>query len=147
MLSNESKHRPALGLAWLGTPGMNLERQGDSKSLISTHNNDNFSKFQDFLLSNMEGPQDDFKGFGDGFEGFPKRLPDDCVEYLLFIIDAKLKTQRERLARLEAVRKEASKLTDNLLKEYIWQRENFSLRVENENGTSDSQRCLFASLY
>ena len=82
----------------------------------------------------MEGPQDDFKGFGDGFEGFPKRLPDDCVEYSLFIIDAKLKTQRERLARLEAVRKEASKLNDSLLKEYVWQRESFTLKVENKNG-------------
>ena len=86
----------------------------------------------------MDETQDDFKGFGEEFEGFPKRLPDDCVEYSLFIIDAKLKTPRERLARLEVVRKESLKLTDSLLKEYIWQRESFNLKLENENGRLES---------
>lgn len=94
----------------------------------------------------MAGPQDDFKGFGDGFEGFPKRLPDDCVEYSLFVIDAKLNTQRERLATLDAVRKEASKLIHSLLKEYIWQRDSFTLNVKNENGTSDLKTVCFSSL-
>jgi hypothetical protein len=78
--------------------------------------------------------QDNFPTFGEGFEGFPKRLPDDCVEYSLFIIDAKLKNNRERLAKLEAVRKEALKLTGNLLKEYIWQRDHFHLEHESKDG-------------
>jgi hypothetical protein len=82
----------------------------------------------------MDGPKDDLKWFGEGFDGFPKRLPEDCVEYMLFIIDAKL-TQRELLSRLEAVRKEASELARRLLKDYIWQREDFALKSEVHNET------------
>ena len=82
----------------------------------------------------MEGVKDEFGGFGEGFEGFPKRLPDDCVEYTLFIIDSKLKSQKELLSRLEGVRKEASKLADNLLKEYIWQRDPFVLELQSGKG-------------
>lgn len=83
----------------------------------------------------MEGPKDDLKWFGEGFDGFPKRLPEDCVEYMLLIIDATL-APKELLARLETVRKEATKLTERLLKDYIWQREEFNLKLEvdNQNG-------------
>jgi hypothetical protein len=77
----------------------------------------------------MEGPKDDLKWFGEGFDGFPKRLPEDCVEYMLFIIDPSL-TQRELLSQFEVVRKEALKLTKKLLKDYIWQRDEFSLKSE-----------------
>ena len=83
----------------------------------------------------MEFPKDDFKGFGEDFEGFPNRLPDDSVEYTLFIIDSKLKSQKEILARLESVRKQALKLADGLLKDYIWQREAFKLESGSGNGT------------
>lgn len=77
----------------------------------------------------MESPKDDLKWFGEGFDGFPKRLPEDCVEYMLFIIDSSL-TQRELLSQLEVVRKEALKLTKKLLKDYIWQRDEFGLSSE-----------------
>lgn len=82
----------------------------------------------------MDMPEDDFKGFGEGFEGFPKRLPEDCVEYSLFIIDSQLQTQKEILARLEEVRKESLRLTESLLKEYIWQRDSFKLELESGKG-------------
>jgi hypothetical protein len=82
----------------------------------------------------MERVKDEFEGFGEGFSGFPKRLPDDCVEYTLFVIDSKLKSQKEILARLEAVRKESVKVTESLLKEYIWQRDTFKLEVESRKG-------------
>jgi hypothetical protein len=83
----------------------------------------------------MESVKDEFDGFGVGFNGFPKRLPDDCVEYTLFVIDSRLKSQKEILARLEAVRKESLKLMQTLLGDYIWQRESFKLEVENGKGT------------
>jgi hypothetical protein len=92
----------------------------------------------------MEGLQGDFKGFGDGVEGFPKRLPEDCVEYSLFIIDSRLKSQKELLVRLEAVRKESLKLTESLLKEYIWQRESFKLGLENGKGMSHAVLTSFS---
>lgn len=84
----------------------------------------------------MDSIKNEFQGFEDGFEGFPKHLPDDCVEYSLFVIDSKLKSQKELRARLEAVRKESTKLTDSLLKDYIWQRDAFSLQFESGNGIS-----------
>ena len=83
----------------------------------------------------MESVNDEFGGFGEGFSGFPKRLPDDCVEYTLYIINSKLKTQKELLAQLEAVRRESLRLTDSLLREYIWQRDSFKLELESGKGT------------
>ncbi|KAL3426211.1 hypothetical protein PVAG01_03001 [Phlyctema vagabunda] len=80
----------------------------------------------------MAVPNDDLKWFGEGFDGFPRRLPDDCVEYTLFVTDSKLRTQREILARLETIRKGAQKLINNLLKEFIWQRGPFKLDIQNE---------------
>ena len=84
----------------------------------------------------MDGINDAFQGFGGEFQGFPRHLPDDCVEYTLLIIDSKIKSQKERLSRLEAVRKESMRLTDTLLKEYIWQRDSFKLEVKNDDGMS-----------
>jgi len=81
----------------------------------------------------MDGSKDDFKWFGEGFDGFPKRLPEDCVEYMLFIVDSQL-TPKEVLARLEAVGREAVMLTRDLLKDYIWQRDDFTLKLEQSNG-------------
>lgn len=85
----------------------------------------------------MEPPKDDLKWFGDGFDGFPKRLREDCVEYMLFIIDSSL-TQKDLLNQLEGVRKEALKLTKKLLKDYIWQRDEFTLKpeVQSSSGTN-----------
>lgn len=82
----------------------------------------------------MENVKDEFQGFGDKFEGFPKRLPDDCVEYSIYIIDKTLKSQKEVLTRLEAVRKESLNLGNELLKEYIWQRDGFKLELESGKG-------------
>ncbi|KAL2072263.1 hypothetical protein VTL71DRAFT_11606 [Oculimacula yallundae] len=82
----------------------------------------------------MDESENEFKGFGEGFDGFPKRLPEDCVEYSLFIINSKLKSQKEVLGRLEEVRKESLKLTERLLKDYIWQREAFKLELESGKG-------------
>lgn len=83
----------------------------------------------------MDGLDDDFKGFDEGFKGFPKRLPDDCVEYTLYIIDSKLKSQKDLLSKLEDVRKESLKLLKDLTKDYIWQRDGFKLETKNEKGT------------
>ena len=91
----------------------------------------------------MDGIKDEFKGFDEGFEGFPKHLPDDCVEYSLFIIDSKLKSQKEVVSRLESVRKESLKLADSLLKEYIWQRDGFRVEIMSENGMNSSPSTTF----
>ncbi|KAF2734666.1 SGT1-domain-containing protein [Polyplosphaeria fusca] len=77
------------------------------------------------------GPQDDFKWFGEGFDGFPKRLPDDVVEYLIFIIDSKLGDTQVR-ERLQAFQRALVVLEKKFLKEYIWQRESIKLDLIRE---------------
>jgi len=68
--------------------------------------------------------EDGLKWFGEGFEGFPKRLPDDTVEYIICVIDQKLNEAAIR-SRLKEVQNVANALTKGLLKDYIWQRESF----------------------
>ena len=62
-----------------------------------------------------------------------RSLPENCVEYLLFVIDNTL-APRKILTELEAVRKTAMKLSDSLTKEYIWQRDAFNLEVKAHQG-------------
>ena len=82
----------------------------------------------------MEPSKEDFKWFGEGFEGFPKQLPEDCVEYSLYIINAKLSTDTNIRDRLREVQKASTELSRRLLKTYIWQREAFGLKLVRENG-------------
>jgi len=88
-------------------------------------------------------PKDDFKWFGEGFDGFPKHLPEDCVEYMIYVIDAKLSDLQKR-ERLQHIQRVANDLEKRLLKEYIWQRESFKLSLVHEDG---SLRFLFFKFY
>ncbi|KAI1385280.1 SGT1-domain-containing protein [Hypoxylon trugodes] len=65
------------------------------------------------------------------FDGFPRRLPENCVEYVLFIIDEKLEG-RSQFLELENIRKTALQLCDNIAGGYIWQRDSFQLRLERD---------------
>lgn len=77
--------------------------------------------------------KDDLKWFGEGFDGFPKRLPDDTVEYVVFVIDPKSSEAQIR-ERLRSIESAADALSKNLLKDYIWQREPFDLQLKREDG-------------
>lgn len=81
----------------------------------------------------MNGPSDDFKWFGEGFDGFPKRLPEDVVEYVIFIIDSKLSDVQTR-ERLQAFQRALTNLEKKFLKEYIWQRDSIKLDLVREEG-------------
>lgn len=83
----------------------------------------------------MNGSTEDFKWFGEGFDGFPRGLPDDCVDYALYIIDTKLQ-QIDIRHKLREVQKSANVLTKKLLEGYIWQRDNFKLNFAQEKGMS-----------
>ena len=83
----------------------------------------------------MGTSREEFKWFGEGFDGFPKSLPEDCVEYTIYILDSKL-TDLERREQLRSVQSAAIKLTNKLLKDFIWQRESFKLSLEREEGRS-----------
>ncbi|KAI0388649.1 SGT1-domain-containing protein [Xylariaceae sp. FL0594] len=66
-------------------------------------------------------------------EAFPRSLPDNCVEYMLFILDGNL-DPRTLLSELKKVRKAALQLCMNIAKGYIWQRDSFQLHVKREAG-------------
>ncbi|KAL8289855.1 hypothetical protein RB597_001473 [Gaeumannomyces tritici] len=66
--------------------------------------------------------------------GFGKAsLPENCMEYMVFLIDNQLNA-RQVLSRLESVKKAALQLAAGLTKDYIWQRESFSLEVKSRAG-------------
>jgi hypothetical protein len=82
----------------------------------------------------MDGlPKDDFKWFGEGFDGFPKKLPEDVVEYIVFIIDTRLSDIQTR-ERLQAFQRALTTLEKIFLKEYIWQRDALNLELVREGG-------------
>ena len=83
----------------------------------------------------MHAPKGDLKWFGEGFDGFPKVLPEDCVEYTVYSLDLTL-TDLERREKLRQVQTAGVKLTNQLLKDFIWQRESFKLSLERKDGRS-----------
>lgn len=69
-------------------------------------------------------------------DGFERQLPDNTVEYLLFIVDDQLDA-RKLLTELEVVRKAAVQLSQTLAGGYIWQRDEFKVELKNETGEID----------
>ena len=69
----------------------------------------------------------------DDHNGLYRQLPENHVEYLCFIIDPN-PDARNQLAQLETIRQSASKLSGSLTKDYIWQKDEFSLETRNEQG-------------
>ncbi|KAI1207388.1 SGT1-domain-containing protein [Annulohypoxylon truncatum] len=61
----------------------------------------------------------------------PRSLPENCVEYLLFVLDNKNEA-RSPLPYLEDIRRTAIQLCDSITKGYIWQRDSFQLRLERD---------------
>lgn len=76
---------------------------------------------------------EDFKWFGEGFDGFPRILPDDCIEYSIYIVDPDLQDDEVR-KRLSQVKVAATELMQPLLKGFIWQRDGFSLAEDRKEG-------------
>ncbi|KAL9101958.1 MAG: hypothetical protein Q9163_002846 [Psora crenata] len=79
--------------------------------------------------------EDGFKWFGEGFDGFPKLIPEDCVEYSIYVVGAESEDIDVR-DKLRQVQNAASQLTKQLLKGFIWQREAFALTLERQAGRS-----------
>src|SRR5690242_4791541 len=75
---------------------------------------------------------DGLKWFGEGFDGFPKKLPEDVVEYIIFIIDTRLSDIQTR-ERLQAFQRALQDLKKKFLKEYIWQRDEIKLDLVREH--------------
>lgn len=85
----------------------------------------------------MTSKEEDIAWLKSTFHPVPKpTLPDDCIEYVLYIIDSSLDQTNSSETRLQlsAVKKYASSLQKQWLKDYIWQRQPFNLDFVKENG-------------
>ncbi|KAG7100458.1 Protein ecdysoneless like protein [Verticillium longisporum] len=67
-------------------------------------------------------------------DGLDKRLPENCVEYLLFLVDQNSTDGRKELSKLEDLRKNALASAKDVASGYIWQRGEFSLEVKSDQG-------------
>ncbi|KAK5690368.1 hypothetical protein LTR97_012236 [Elasticomyces elasticus] len=85
---------------------------------------------QDCEMDSDLPPDDGLKWFGEGFDGFPKRLPDDCVEYVIYIIDETLNDLATTRTRLQQISKLATEICQKHTKNYIWQRDPFQLKLK-----------------
>ena len=83
----------------------------------------------------MTNARDGFKWLGEGFEGFPKILPEDCVEYTIYIVESKY-NDPERREQLRKIQTAGLKMIKELTKDFIWQREAINLVIEREDGKS-----------
>ncbi len=84
----------------------------------------------------MARAKEEFKWFGEGFSGFPKHLPEDCVEYNLYVIspDVPLSDTLRLQPRLEEIQTAAKELQHKYLREHLWQRQGFGLDLRVEDG-------------
>lgn len=95
--------------------------------------------FSSSLVSIVTMPptEEDLAWFRSTFHPIPKpRLPDDCVEYCLYIFNSRVNhsNDSEIRSRLREVQKYASELQKEWLKDYIWQRQGFGLETLTEDG-------------
>ncbi|KAI0517693.1 SGT1-domain-containing protein [Xylaria bambusicola] len=81
----------------------------------------------------MDLQQGNHHMFQTGSEPFPRTLPDNCVEYMLFILET-ASEPRALLAELENIRRSAMQLCLTTTKDYIWQRDSFQLQVKRADG-------------
>ncbi|KAJ5724083.1 transcriptional regulator family: SGT1 [Penicillium malachiteum] len=82
--------------------------------------------------------EEDIAWFKSTFRPIPKpELPDDSVEYFIYYLPspapAVIDEAAETRARLLEVQRTAAELTKDLLKGYIWQRENFRLEINKDD--------------
>lgn len=77
-------------------------------------------------------PDDGLNWPGDAsFSGFPKRLPDDCVEYSIYMINDQPVSVAAQRTRLNEILKAATLLQRKHLHGYIWQRDGFQLSLSS----------------
>jgi hypothetical protein len=88
------------------------------------------------MVRSKKEQDEDLAWFKSTFHPVPKpALPDDCVEYCLYILDSNFKGDNTKiLERLREVQKTSAELTKDLLKDYIWQRESYRLELAREDG-------------
>ncbi|KIW69040.1 hypothetical protein PV04_04944 [Phialophora macrospora] len=87
----------------------------------------------------MPPTEEDIAWFRSTFHPVPRpALPDDCIEYSLYIISPSLdaNSDSDLRGRLREVQKYATELHRQHLRDYIWQRQRFVLELQKEDGLS-----------
>lgn len=85
----------------------------------------------------MPQTEEDIAWLRSTFHPVPRpALPDDCIEYYLYIFDSSIDQTNPSGSRLQLleVRKHVNDLQKQWLKDYIWQRQSFNLDLLKENG-------------
>ena len=85
----------------------------------------------------MPPTEEDVAWFQSTFRPIPKpALPEDCIEYSIYSISSDLDAANDSELRLQLrdVQKYSSELQKQWLKDYIWQRQGFSLELVKEDG-------------
>lgn len=85
----------------------------------------------------MNSREEDLAWLKSTFQPIPKSaLPDDCIEYSLYVLDPNLDKSNESEARLvlQEVQKYANDLRKQYLKHYLWQRQSFNIEIVRDNG-------------
>ena len=85
----------------------------------------------------MPPTEEDIAWFRSTFHPIPRpALPDDCIEYSLYIVSPSLDVSHDSELRLQLreVQKYATEIHRQRLKDYIWQRQEFSVELQKEDG-------------
>lgn len=69
----------------------------------------------------------------ESLKGFEQRLPENFVEYFLFLVEEPELDRRRQISKLEELRKYALQHSKRLLADYIWQKDEFSLELRNDS--------------
>lgn len=86
---------------------------------------------------NMSSREEDLEWLKSTFHPIPKpALPDDCIEYSLYVLDPNLDASNESESKLvlRDVQKYANDLQKQYLKQYLWQRQSFNVDIVRDNG-------------
>ena len=86
-----------------------------------------------YFFSFMFSSKEELESLSQGFEGFIKSLPEDTVQYGVYVISSKLSDSQLR-SRLSDIERESKTLVKNYLKDYIWQKESFALQLKRKDG-------------
>lgn len=69
-----------------------------------------------------------------GSKGFERNISENCMEYMLFLLDDSHSSTSVNLRSIEAIKREAIQRSQSLTENYIWQRDEFNLSLVNEAG-------------
>jgi len=81
----------------------------------------------------MFSSKEELESLSQGFEGFIKSLPEDTVQYGIYLVSSKFSDSQLR-SRLSDIERESKTLVKNYLKDYIWQKESFALQLKRKDG-------------